>query len=273
MNLNKTKPAILLSFDIEEFDVPEEHGITMDFDTQIKVSRLGVERILDTLKKYPEVRATFYVTAQFAQACPDLVERMVRCGEIASHGFYHSRFSVEDLVASRKVLSNLSKQEVIGFRMPRMAKVSEQELYDAGYRYDSSSNPTFIPGRYNALSQPAIPFFKPSGLLEIPASVTPGLRIPLFWLAFKNFPRFMFKLLACHTLKNRGFLNIYWHPWEFNEAIKSSEFKLPKFVVRCAGDTLTRRLDYFISQMQGRGVFMTTSEFAQRFFATREERT
>ncbi len=267
MKSNKVNQrAILLSFDIEEFDVPMERGIALDFETQIKVSRIGTERILDTIEKYHDVRVTFYVTATFAEACPDLIERMAACGEIASHGYHHSSFEVADLEKSRKVLTRLSKQEVIGFRMPRMASVSEQELFDAGYLYDSSSNPTFIPGRYNALSQPATPFFKPSGLLEIPASVSPWFRFPLFWLAFKNFPFFFFKFLARRTLKRRGFLNIYWHPWEFNEAIKDAQYQLPTFIVRNAGKPLTARLDTFIAKLRGRGTFMTTREFAQRFF-------
>ena len=53
---------ILLSFDIEEFDVPREHGVDYDPIRQgMEVSRCGTARILDILRA-AGVRATFFVT-------------------------------------------------------------------------------------------------------------------------------------------------------------------------------------------------------------------
>ena len=71
--------------------------------------------------------------------------------------------------------------------MPRMAKVNYNDLKDAGYLYDSSLNPTFIPGRYNHLKKPKT-ILKKNGLLIFPAKRYSSIRIPLFWLTFKNVP-------------------------------------------------------------------------------------
>lgn len=41
---------ILLRFDTEDFDLPREHGVEIDMETSMKVSRYGTEKILDILK-------------------------------------------------------------------------------------------------------------------------------------------------------------------------------------------------------------------------------
>ena len=50
---------ILLSFDIEEFDMPFEYGKEITFENQIAVSARGTAIILDLLKKH-NVKATFF---------------------------------------------------------------------------------------------------------------------------------------------------------------------------------------------------------------------
>ena len=47
---------ILLSFDIEEFDVPREHGVNYSLEEGVKVSVEGTNIILDILKRN-DVRA------------------------------------------------------------------------------------------------------------------------------------------------------------------------------------------------------------------------
>ena len=76
---------ILLSFDIEEFDMPLEYNGEISFEEQIAVSRGGLERILDLLKKH-NAKATFFSTVVFAEQCQDLVNRLLKEGhELASH--------------------------------------------------------------------------------------------------------------------------------------------------------------------------------------------
>jgi hypothetical protein len=51
---------ILLSFDIEEFDMPLEYEGTISLEEQLSVSRKGLQNILRILKKY-QIKATFFL--------------------------------------------------------------------------------------------------------------------------------------------------------------------------------------------------------------------
>ena len=57
---------ILLSFDIEEFDMPFEYGKDISFENQIAVSEKGTEIILNILQKH-QIKATFFSTVVFAE--------------------------------------------------------------------------------------------------------------------------------------------------------------------------------------------------------------
>ena len=105
---------ILLSFDIEEFDVPKEHQVDISMEEQIKVSVEGTTRILDCLERN-QVKATFFCTANFALHAPDIIKRIQEGGhEIASHGFYHWTFDVEDLKSLRNAPTKLMDQAGYG---------------------------------------------------------------------------------------------------------------------------------------------------------------
>ena len=163
---------ILLSFDIEEFDVPLEHGIDLPFEQQMAISIEGTRKILACLQKY-QVHATFFCTANFAAHAPEVIKSIRQNGhEIASHGYYHSSFEIADLKSSREFLEQQTGQPIEGFRMARMMPVDEKEIKNAGYTYNSSLNPTCIPGRYNHLDKPRTWFYK-EDVLQLPASVTP----------------------------------------------------------------------------------------------------
>ena len=166
---------ILLSFDIEEFDVPREHGVELPMEEQARISIAGTEAILDILKEH-QVKATIFSTANFAQLAPAVITRLLNEGhELASHGYYHWTFETADLKRSKDALETQTGITIRGYRQARMMPVAEQEVQRAGYTYNSSLNPTFIPGRYMHLSAPRTYFMK-EGILQIPASVTPILR-------------------------------------------------------------------------------------------------
>jgi len=114
---------VLLSFDIEEFDMPLEYKGQISFEQQIQISRDGTIAILDLLKKH-KVKATFFSTVVFAENNQDLIKRLLDEGhELASHTWYHSDFKNEHLKSSRERLSELFDTEVVGLRMPRISPV------------------------------------------------------------------------------------------------------------------------------------------------------
>jgi len=259
---------ILLSFDIEEFDMPLEYGKDISFDDQISISIEGTKHILNILDKH-QVKATFFSTVIFAQNAPDVIKKINDGGhELASHGYFHSAFEPEHLASSRKALQEISLQEISGFRMPRMKSVDENEVRKAGYDYNSSINPTWLPGRYNNLNKPRT-LFKEASIWQIPASVSPVLRFPLFWLSFHNLPIKIYQWLAERTYQKDGYLNIYFHPWEFTALSDKERFGFPGYVSRNSGKSMIERMDSFIGDLKRKKYrFCTIKDFLDNYKST-----
>ena len=250
------KKSILLSFDVEEFDIPEEYGQKIDEKKQFEVSLQGLKALLSLIDAL-EIRATFFVTANFAIHHEEIIRVISQNHEIASHGFYHSSFNLEDLETSRTTLEQITNSCVTGFSMPRLMEVDEQALHTAGYQYNSSMNPTYIPGRYNNFFKPRTVYYS-NEICNIPVSVTPRIRFPLFWLSFKNFPLLWMKIATQRTLQYDSYLCLYFHPWEFTDI---QDFHLPHFIKRRSGRVMADRLGKYLSWLKKQGEFMTFSEF------------
>jgi len=255
---------ILLSFDIEEFDMPFEYNSSINFSDQIKIPAEGVESVLDILDKN-NIKATFFITATFAINSPKVLKKIIEKGhEIASHSYYHGEFKTEHLKMSKDKLEQLTKQVILGFRMPKMQVVDEIEVYNAGYKYNSSLNPTYIPGRYNNLNKPRT-FFKEKGVLQIPASVSPWIRFPLFWVSFHNLPLFIYKFLCRRTLKIDGYINLYFHSWEFVDLNQPTKFNCPKYISRNSGTLMSQRIDSLIQYLKNKNYeFITFRHFLSK---------
>ena len=259
------KAKILISFDMEEFDLPEEYGTAVPPEKKNSVSADGAARILDLFERHEEIRATFFTTAVFAQNNPSLIERMVRGGhEVASHGYSHSAFAPEDLVKSRELLQSMTGQKIEGFRMARLAEVNKTDIFAAGYTYESSLNPVWLPGRYNHFRMPLTPFREECGLLQIPVSALPVIRFPLFWLSFKNLPLALYAGLAKHAASSTGFFNLYTHPWEYNEESADPAWHIPRYITRHAGLSQLARLERLCRILGTAGEFVTFSAFAEK---------
>jgi peptidoglycan/xylan/chitin deacetylase (PgdA/CDA1 family) len=253
-----TNKHILLTFDLEEFDLPLEFDCPVSPDQQIAVTNQGLEKVNALLDKY-NIKATFFVTSLFALANPSTIKQLGAKHEIASHSHSHSLFASEDYERSKQILEEISQTRVRGFRMPRFGKVDFKELKRCGYLYDSTLNPTFVPGRYNHFSEPRKLFTEPvTGLTVIPVSVSPGIRFPLFWLSFKNVPFTFYSYLCKQTLGKDKYLHLYFHPWEFAD-IKS--FKIPGYIKRQDGSELTDKLERLIVYLKKKAEFTTISAF------------
>jgi peptidoglycan/xylan/chitin deacetylase (PgdA/CDA1 family) len=254
---------ILLGFDVEEFDMPFEYGKSISFDEQIEISTRGTNAILGLLKQ-KNIKATFFCTANYAINKPDIIKKVVAEGhEIASHGYYHSDFKVEHLRQSKLALEDLSGRDVTGFRMARMMPVDEAEIAKAGYEYNSSLNPTWLPGRYNNFNKPRSWFYD-HNVLQIPASVSPGIRFPLFWLSFHNLPLSLLKLMSAATHKKDGYLNLYFHPWEFTDLHDKEKFGFPGYVSKNSGEAFAQRIGNFIDWATDKGyTFGRTDDFCE----------
>lgn len=251
---------VLLSFDIEEFDMPLEYKMPIQFEDQIKISQQGTETILNILREH-NISATFFSTVVFATHSNKIIQSIIDDGhELASHGFYHSSFKNQDLLTSKLELERISGKPIVGYRMARMMPVEDEEIEKAGYTYNSSLNPVYLPGRYNNFTKPRT-IFKVNKLIQVPASATPILRLPLFWLSFHNFPLWLYKESCRRTINKDNYLNLYFHPWEFTP-LKKSHPKLPKYILKNSGDEMIARFNDTLLWMKKQGyTFNTISNF------------
>lgn len=252
--------TILFTVDVEEFDTAVEFGHPISLDEQIAVSTRGL-RLLAERFDAVNARTTLFTTANYALNEQDLIRDLARRHEIASHGYYHTTFEPEDLLTSRIALEKILSKSVTGFRRARMGYVDPTDVKKAGYQYNSSLHPTWLPGRYNHWSEPRHPFME-CGVWQVPASVTPTLRLPLFWLSLKNFPFAYYKQLCCQTLRSDGFLNLYVHPWEFTDL--SAYTSIPTYVRRYSRDRLLDRVEQLLRYLKPQGEFSTMSEFVEQ---------
>lgn len=262
--------VILMSFDLEEFDLPLEYGIGIALADQIAISEEGLYQLLDILDRF-QVKATFYTTVRFAVHAPGAVNLLLQKGhELASHGLHHGETSADDIILSREKLASLFQTPIHGFRMPRMKLPSNAILRRAGYRYHSSLHPTWIPGRYNHLRAPRGLQFD-DALIHIPPSVSPHLRIPLFWLAFHHLPFKGYTRLCRQTMQHDGYLHLYFHPWEWASWPARLKKRLPWYLQIKNGAPMQKKFEQWIQEMLMQPVqWTTTYTWLHTQFASRE---
>ena len=238
---------ILLTFDIEEFDLPLEFGRNISDEEQFNISKKGTEIILELLERN-NIQATFFISAKFAKQFPNLIKEISKKHEIGLHCYEHKddyqkmnkNEMFERLKRGKEIIEKIINKIIIGFRSPRFQLVDYNILKDLGMAYDSSLHPAFIPGRYfNFLKNRNI--HEKEGIKIIPISVSPILRLPIFWLAFRNFPLFYSKYI---TNRNRDYVCLVFHSWEF---VNIEKRDLPKLIKRNTGEKLIKKLQEYIN--------------------------
>jgi len=240
----------LLTFDIEEFDMPLEFKQKISEEEIFERSLTGTKRILELVNKH-NIRATFFVTPKFANKYPELIKEISNKHEIALHGYhehsYNYRFierdrALKELKKGKERLEKIIGKKINGFREPRMQKPPYSILKKIGFKYDSSLNPTFMPGRYNNLFAKRKPFFT-EDIMIIPLSVTPVFRFPLFWFFFRNFGLNYGKFVTKCSLIDQEYVALVFHPWEF---IDLNEFRIPYYFRRNCNVKIYQILDKYI---------------------------
>ena len=119
-------------------------------ETGLKVLHEGMPILLNIYKEF-NIRSTFFFTGYIAKLYPDVVKMIIKDGhEVASHGKSHlpeNGFDVmpyekqkNHLGYTKKLLEDLSGQEVISFRAPalRVNGDTARALIETGHRIDSS---------------------------------------------------------------------------------------------------------------------------------------
>lgn len=131
------------------------------------------------------------------------------------------------------------------------------EIHAAGYRYDASSNPAIVPGRYWRRTQKRKPH-RESGIWEVPASVLPLVRFPLFWASFHLLPLPLY-LAACRMLLAwDGVLALYFHPWELSGL---REKEIPFWIRRRSRERRIERMETLIRVLSEYGEFRPVRDY------------
>jgi polysaccharide deacetylase family protein (PEP-CTERM system associated) len=145
-----------LSIDVEDyFQVSAFESVSPRETWTHRASRVeqNTEQILALLESRA-VEATFFILGWVAEHYPDVPRKIAGQGhEIASHGHGHQRICNlsrrdfrEDVRSSKAFLEDLTGMPVYGYRAPSYSisndtKWAFDELFEAGYRYDSSIFP------------------------------------------------------------------------------------------------------------------------------------
>lgn len=243
--------TILLTFDIEEADILEEYNLTSNSEEHFNISKNGFIRLIDILQEN-NVNATFFVTASFAKKYPFLIKKLANQGhEIACHGYHHSdnyynEKIFEKIKIAKEEIEKIINKPLKSFRAPRLQIKNIHKLNDFDFKNDSSTHPTWIPGRYFYISKPN-KIYKIGNINEIPISALPFFRTPIAWIAFRNFglnyAKIFTKIKFLFSRKQNKYTMLLFHPWEFADI---HIFNLPGYIKKNTGLKLVNMLDNYI---------------------------
>ena len=123
---------------------------TLRDETGLKVLQEGMPILLNIYNEF-NIKSTFYFTGYIAKLFPDVVKMIIKDGhEVGSHGKSHlpeNGFDVmpfekqkRHLEETKKLLEDISGQEVISFRAPslRVNNETARALIETGHKIDSS---------------------------------------------------------------------------------------------------------------------------------------
>jgi hypothetical protein len=259
---------LLVTYDVEEFDWRLGGGRRLPAAEQIRVTAEGLRELLPIHERH-HAAATFFVTGAFALAEPDLVKEMAHAGhEVAVHGLAHGddyanlepTIAIDRLKRARVLVEAASGHEPVGMRTPRLRHCLAFVVRDAGFSYDASPHPTWIPRRYFGLHYPRTPWQK-DGITKIPISVLPGLRMPVSWMWFQFAGPRLGILGARLALLRASYLHLYFHPWE---AVSLRPFGAPPPFSFRTGAVFLDALDRLLTWSRGRLEPTTVREVVER---------
>lgn len=266
MNENSMKNICLLTNDVETTSIVNGGLRT---ETGIKVWKEGMPRLLELYARY-DAKATFFFIADFAKDFPEIVKMIQPYGhEVACHGYTHDHRQAFDVMSleeqvkhlsdAKKILEDISGEEVISFRAPalRVNEFTPQALVETGFKIDSSVAPQRIDmfmslgskKKLAWLKAPRTPYFVDDEnlarrgdmqLLEVPVSSFAVPYIGTFMRIAPSINALTRRLLYLETRNTVKPINFLIHP---NELIEEENLQLK--TERRAGNVVS----YFLSDV------------------------
>lgn len=222
------------------FTVDVEDGVSLamihDFGVECPQTRrvvIHTRRILELLEEH-HTQGTFFILGKVAEDFPGLIREISKGGhELGVHGYHHYPFTkmtreqaFEEISSAKKLIENISGQEVLGHRAPRFSIMPETEwgldvIAEAGFRYDSSIMP-FNGRRYGwpGFSKEIDEITTPSGhdLIEVPLSTLTvlGKEIPVCGGGYLRLFPYLFTKKAFEKIGEQRPVIVYLHPYELD---------------------------------------------------------
>lgn len=145
------------------------------------------EQFEETIKRYG-IKLTTFVTGAILDERHPIIDRLEALGsKFETHTYSHPlkkppREKIADIERGVEAYERHFGERPAGYRAPQ-GIISMEEirfLAEQGMLYSSSVFPSYLPGRYNNLRLPTQPFiYQETGLLEMPLSVVPRIRLPV----------------------------------------------------------------------------------------------
>lgn len=272
------------------FDLEHWHTATLVRDSVSDPTNKiesSVERVLALLDKH-DVTATFFVVGEIAEDYPDLIAQVADEGhELATHGYTHTplfdldreTFAAE-LDRSVAAIEQAADVDIRGFRAPNFSVTPETAwafdvLSEKGFVYDASVFPVWTP-MYGVKGAPVGPYrvdqtapFSDQnqrtgdGLLEVPVAVHPRLKLPVAGGFYARLFRTRLLKWGINALHEKNMPAVlYFHPWEFNPAVSSSEPPIyARFISYHGVHRLTDTLDELLFTYDFNSVESLVDEF------------
>ena len=177
-----------------------------------------------------DVRGTFFVVGETAEAHPELVREVAARGhEVGLHGWRHQPLTEldadtfrADVTRGKALLEELTDSPVAGFRAPTFSLVPETRwavdvLADTGFTYSSSVLPARSP-LFGDPTLPVTPFRWPNGLVELPCPVVraAGVGLPYLGGVYLRAIPGAASTAARRSVGRAQLLWIYCHPYDFD---------------------------------------------------------
>jgi len=231
-----------------------------NYECRVEKNIYYILDLLDSItpSNFGNSRATFFILGWIAERYPKLVKEIHRRGhEIASHGYGHQLISSQtskefqrDIQHAKRILEDLTGEEVIGYRAPTYSITKEtlwalDILLEVGYKYDSS----IFPIRHDYYGMPSVPRFpfvwnlgqgnnpkiesiyenkakmyltNKAMILEFPMSTVTicNHRFPCSGGGYFRILPYLFTRMCLDRINNEGKSFIFYlHPWELDPGI------------------------------------------------------
>lgn len=260
----------ILTFDVEEW-FHANYCDNIEYkpcnDTNI---RKNMDRILELCRE-AGCKATFFILGCIAEKYPDMIRSIAGEGhDVASHGYAHKlaynqtpEEFAEDVSISKKILEDITGQQVIGYRAPSWSIVEQNLNYleileSKGYKYDASIFPTKtflygIPYAQRGVHKPQIND-RELDMYEVPASVFDFFGRGIGYSGgfyFRFFPGCFIKSLIRKANRKGNPSVLYLHPREIDKEEKRLELGMKERFIHYYNISSTmKKLESVLRQFQ-----------------------